>query len=193
MSSILIAKNMVDVVLRKETRRNLPEKLSAEVTRYKDWGNGIIAPEIIQTSKGLNNLEDRIKYIDYDLHGNPLEVKQENGISISYIWGYNHTQPVAKIENIAYSSIPTNLITAIHSATESTMLTALTALRNHVSVANAMVSTYTYTPLVGVKTMTDPKGYTMTYHYDNFNRLWKVTDMQNNILSENQYHYRTQN
>lgn len=194
MSSILIAKNMVDVVLRKDTRRNLPEKLSAEVTRYKDWGNGIIAPEIIQTSKGLNNLEDRIKYIDYDLHGNPLEVKQENGISISYIWGYNHTQPVAKIENIAYSSIPTNLINAIHSATnESALFLALEELRDHSDLANSMVTTFTYIPLVGVKTMTDPKGYTMTYHYDDFNRLWKVTDMQNNILSENQYHYRTQN
>jgi hypothetical protein len=201
MSSILIAKNMVDVVLRKETRRNLPEKLSAEVTRYKDWGNGIIAPEIIQTSKGLNNLEDRIKYIDYDLHGNPLEVKQENGISISYIWAYNHTLPVAKIENISYAQIPQNAIEAIHNSTdvpyvydENLVLGAFENLRASLaSFTDCMITTFTYKPLVGVSTMTDPKEQKTTYEYDSFGRLEFVIDHLGNILSKNEYNYRTQN
>ena len=151
-------------------------------------------PQTISSSKENNSLDVRIRYIEYDQYCNPLEVQQENGVSISYIWGYNHTQPVAKIENIDYNSIPLNLRAAIHSATtESAMVSALTALRSDSALANAMVTTYTYIPLVGIKTMTDPKGYKTTYHYDNFNRLEKVTDMEGNILSENQYHYRTQN
>jgi len=193
----LIDAHMLGIPLKTTSYKN-SQKLSTQETVYHNWGttnNPLLLPQLIKTSKGENgSLEVRIRYNQYDPHGNPLEVQQENGTLISYIWGYNHTQPVAKIENMAYNSIPTNLITDIHAATnESAMLLALDALRNHASLARAMVSTYTYIPLVGVKTMTDPKGYTMTYHYDDFNRLWKVTDMLNNILSENQYHYRTQN
>ncbi len=41
--------------------------------------------------------------------------------------------------------------------------------------------------------ITDPKGDKMTYIYDDFNRLKEVRDKNNNILFENEYHYRTQN
>ena len=37
------------------------------------------------------------------------------------------------------------------------------------------------------------KGDKITYIYDDFNRLKEVRDKNNNILSENEYHYRTQN
>jgi hypothetical protein len=37
------------------------------------------------------------------------------------------------------------------------------------------------------------KGYTMYYEYDSFGRLSQVKDAQGNILSENEYNYRTQN
>ena len=189
----MVGKNMIGIPVKKETFRD-SEKIFDSETVYKNWGNDLFAPEIIKTSKGSSGLEDRLKYNLYDEKGNLLEVEKKEGMKISYIWGYNNTLPVAKVENMAYSSIPANLITAIHAATtESALLTALAFLRDHTSLANAMVTTYTYIPLVGIKTMTDPKGYTITYHYDAFNRLERVTDMEDNILSENQYRYRTQN
>lgn len=188
----LIAENMIGTPLVTQTYNNAV-KLSEQETQYVKLNN-LLLPGLIKTSKGEDATEVRIRYTAYDTYGNPLEVQQENGIPISYIWGYNHTEPVAKIENLAYNSIPSNLITAIHSATnQSDMFTALAALRNDMALANAMITTYMYKPLVGVYKITDPKGYTTTYHYDNFNRLEKVTDMNNNILSENKYHYRTQN
>jgi hypothetical protein len=191
--NVLIAKNIVSQPILTENFQN-GELLSTEKIVFNQWSNGNIFKNIVQTSKGGASLENRIKFNYYDNYENLIEVQQENGVSISYIWGYNHTQPVAKIENIDYNSIPLNLRAAIHSATtESAMVSALTALRSDSALANAMVTTYTYYPLVGIKTMTDPKGYTMTYHYDNYNRLEKVTDMVGNILSENQYYYRTQN
>jgi YD repeat-containing protein len=48
-------------------------------------------------------------------------------------------------------------------------------------------------PLVRASSITDPKGDKMTYIYDDFNRLKEIRDKNNNILSENEYHYRTQN
>jgi len=56
-----------------------------------------------------------------------------------------------------------------------------------------MISTYTYKPLLGVETMTDPRGYTMTYEYDNSQRLKRIRDAEGNIISENDYHYQGQN
>jgi len=41
--------------------------------------------------------------------------------------------------------------------------------------------------------MTDPRGYTMYYEYDNENRLEYVKDADGRVYSENEYHYRNQN
>jgi uncharacterized protein RhaS with RHS repeats len=54
-----------------------------------------------------------------------------------------------------------------------------------------MVTTYTYKPLVGISSVTDSKGLTTYYQYDTFNRLEVVKDSNGKILSQNQYHYKT--
>lgn len=140
-------------------------------------------------------MENRVKYNLVDTFGNPLELQKENGIQISYIWGYHQTKPIAKLENCSYSTINSSLITAAQTASnnnnEYDLITALNSIRN--SLPNAMVTTITYKPLIGVSTITDPKGQTTTYEYDSFGRLKAVKDDEGNILSENQYHYRTQN
>lgn len=190
----MIAKNMIGIPLKTETFKN-GEKISTQETVYKNWGNNLLAPEIIRTAKGNLPVEDRIKYTIVDnTNGNPIEIEQVGGIKIIYIWGYNKTQPIAKIENATYAQVQpyeANLQTLSNGADEQGLIAALSDLRN--ALPNAMVTTYTYKPLVGISTVTDPKGDKQTYHYDSFNRLQFVKDAQENILSENQYHYRTQN
>ncbi len=127
------------------------------------------------------------------------------------IWGYNKTQPIAKIKNATYSQVSSLVAelqlksnqdddrqvdiinsnsTISYQGKEGALRLALANLRN--SLPNAMVTTYTYDPLIGVTSITDPKGYTTYYEYDEFNRLRQVKDQDGKILSKNEYHYKDQ-
>jgi len=191
----IFSQNRIAEIERIETKRG-SELLSESKINYSNTfaNNASYLPSTIEVKKGSSASEVRLKNNVYDEFGHVLEVQQESGMKISYIYGYNKSQPVAKIENIAYSAIPANLITDIQNASngtnEQTLLTALAALRNDNALTNAMVTTITYKPLIGVSTMTDPKGDKITYHYDSFNRLEFVKDKDGNILSENAYHYK---
>jgi len=55
--------------------------------------------------------------------------------------------------------------------------------------ASAMMTTYTYKPMVGITSETDPSERTVHYQYDNFGRLIQINDEEGNVLNEYQYHY----
>lgn len=54
----------------------------------------------------------------------------------------------------------------------------------------AQVTTYLHKPLIGVSTITDPRGEKTTYTYDMFNRLESIKDETNKLLEEYKYHYK---
>ncbi len=149
-----------------------------------------------QTSKGNDNLITEQRFNLYDGYSRIWESEKENGIKTVYIWGYNHTQIIAKIDNVAYSEIPQSLIFGLINGSNNTELLLKNAqnnLRGHASMANAMITTYTYKPLIGISSVTDEKKQTINYLYDNHNRLEYVKDHTGKILSENEYYYRAQN
>ncbi len=57
---------------------------------------------------------------------------------------------------------------------------------------DAQMSTYTYDPLVGMTSFTDPKNETTTYEYDSLQRLKIVRDKDGNIVKQTNYHYQGQ-
>jgi YD repeat-containing protein len=132
----------------------------------------------------------KIYYDRYDDKGNILEYHLENGIYTSIIWGYRQTLPIAKIENIRYSDLEPYIGTIQNISNQ--LYSQLANFRTTISsqFPNAMITTFTHIPLVGVETITDPKGKTNTYTYDSLNRLQYVKDNDGNILSENEYHFR---
>lgn len=169
-------------------------------TNFRTWDN-ITLPEFVQIAQGDDIPEDRLIYYDYDDQGNPLEISKANGTHIIYVWGYNKQYPIAKIENASYTEISPAAQTTINEAISASDMDSNTAsenilrdrlqdIREHPYFQDARVTTYTYDPLIGVTSMTDPKGYTVYYEYDELNRPEFVKDHEKKFISQNKYKYK---
>ncbi|MEN2401077.1 DUF5977 domain-containing protein [Flavobacterium sp. MC2016-06] len=211
--SDFVAKNMIQIPLDTQTF-NGNTKLSEQLTVYDKSTdtNNLLLPKSVYAAKfpnalplisNIGNLEKKITYDKYDDKGNILQYTPEGGMPVSIIWGYNQTQPIAKIENLAYASIPAATITSLQTlsnadidncmstdCTEQLLRNGLSALRN--LLTTAFISTYTYNPLIGVTSVTDPKGISSYYEYDNAGRLKFVKDKDLNVLQKYCYNYKGQ-
>lgn len=185
------------------------ELQTAQANEFLVWSPNLVLPETILISKGDNGLEPRIVYYGYDDDGNPIELSKSNGPHIYYVWGYNGQYPIAKIENFEDDDITwgiqgymdaavvasegdndTCLIS--ESCNENILRDALSDLREALP-SKAIMTSYTYDPLIGSTSVTDAKGYTTYYEYDAFNRLEYIRDNQENIVQDYEYHYKAQN
>ena len=134
----------------------------------------------------------------YDSKGNIRESKPTgSNIPTTYLWGYNHQYPIAKIENAAYESVRTalgysndNQVETLAGKDDPSSSEWITVNQLRTQLPNALVTTYTYKPLVGLQTLTDPSGKTITYHYDPFGRLQTITDQNGKVIERNDYHYK---
>lgn len=162
---------------------------------YQEINNSTLLSNVEEQSNMNSSTSSKTIYDLYDDKNNLIQFHKEGDIYTSIVWGYNKTLIVAKIENAQYSQIQTSLIQAVQNAsdtgTENDLLIALDNLRN--SLPNAMMTTYTHKPLIGVSSITDTKNDKITYHYDANNRLEHIKDKEGNILNEYEYHYKTQN
>ena len=200
MNDLKIA-NRIENPLRTETLIDGIKVAEEKMVYGKDvLTSNILLPKILYSAKFPNNypaiatigkLEKKISYDRYDGRGNILQYKIENGAVVSFVWGYNKMYPIAKIENATYEQIASALgvpLATLQNYTEANF-TTINGLRT--SLPNALITTYSYIPMVGVQTITDPKGDIITYEYDTSNRLMSVKDAQGNTLSGNEYNYRS--
>lgn len=139
------------------------------------------------------SLESRI-YYTYDREGNVSEVSKDALETVVYLWSYDYSYPVAKIEGATFQQVQSRLgssvIDSLAIASDSSAIeNALSSIRASLTAAGYLITTYTFDPLVGMTSMTDPQGVKTTYLYDNSGRLSEVKDYAGRTLQRYTYNY----
>ena len=148
------------------------------------------------------NFHKATVYDKYDEQGNLLQYHKKNNINVCYYWGHNDQYPLAKIDNYAYSSLENNtvLVTNLdllesYTVIDATNKVGLAGVNQNIRNSlpkGVFITTYTYNPLIGMTSQTDPNGITTYYEYDSLGRLEYIKDNEGNVLKKYEYHYKNQ-
>ncbi|MCF2217919.1 hypothetical protein H9Q08_01200 [Chryseobacterium sp. PS-8] len=212
-NQLMKSKNMIGIPLVSSTQKTIDgtTKTLQKVETYfpktlaeTSATNGLLLPLSTKTY-ALDNLaspNNFVTYDKYDSNGNILQYSEKGINPVSFIWGYNKTLPIAKIEGVSYdalmgisgiSSLVDDLVSKSNQDTdinsENLLIQKLDAFRSNPNLSNYQISTYTYNPLIGLTSVTPPNGIREMYVYDDNNRLKQVVDLNGNILKENKYNY----
>ncbi|WP_027375674.1 RHS repeat domain-containing protein [Kaistella palustris] len=205
----MVSANIISDPLEKEIIKNgnVVSKIKTIFAKNTETNNLILPVAVFSKDLNSSTMESQFTYDLYDTNGNLLQYTTKSGVSTVIIWGYNQTQPIAKVEGATYpgqvplktTDIAQYLIDAIVNASnlddadpseESNFIIALDNFRKNEILKDYQITTYTYDPLIGVTSITPPSGIREIYKYDTANRLQSVIDVDGNILKEYQYHYK---
>lgn len=164
--------------------------ISRAETKYENPGNKY--PSSVISYDAQNNLASEVIFNRYDIKGNLEQYTTKGGVPVSMVWGYNKTQPIAKIEGATYDQIVPYLgdIISKSNATvisEQDLQSALHSFRNNANLKNYQITTYVYDSLARMKMTTPPTGIRIVYQYDTAGRLEKIEDENGKLLNKYQY------
>ncbi|MDR2951301.1 MAG: hypothetical protein LBV71_19100 [Prevotella sp.] len=197
-SKEMVARNMINVSL-EHTTKSGNTHISTQKRNFAKFGSFYkSASEQSKTGNGTFNTD--LTYNVYDTKGNIQQLTTKDSISTVYLWSYGGQYPIAEIKNATYAQVRDILggQTIVDNIAKSIVLSdtdkaKVNSLRT--SLSGAHVTTYTYKPLVGMLSATDPAGITTCYEYDSFNRL-KRTYIKEGTTEKNirtyDYHYQNQ-
>ncbi len=207
----LINKNIISIPLETETKKNgitiskVESLYPANQSEADTKTSGLAVPYKVNSTDLQNIVSTEVTYDQYDEKGNLLQYTTKEGIPVAIVWGYNQTVPIAKVEGVTYLHLSQNYpdTLAIINASdtdasaglnndETSFLAALQQFRTKLIIDRfqPLVTTYTYDPLVGVRSITPPSGIRESYIYDSANRLEKVIDVNGKVLKEMKYNYK---
>lgn len=180
----MVNNNMIGIPV-EITRKKNGSVVSGNKTSFRQFGFGVYLPEVyseLDTSSGTYYTQYTINR--YDSRGNILQLLEKDNIPTSYLWSYNGEYPVAEIKNATYSQVVNALGASVVAAINNYNGSSFSPVPDFQAygailrskLPNALISVYTYKPLVGGTGITDPSGRTTRYGYDSFNRLSEIRD-----------------
>jgi YD repeat-containing protein len=188
----MVAANMVDALVEEtvlENGNDLLKNRMAYMAKPAPGGGVQYLPSQVFSAQHGGTEEAELTYQLYDSTGNLLQYADRSGLVTSIIWGYGGRYPVAKVTGMAYNDALAQAMmdmAVVNSpATDAALLAELNKLRNLPGIAD--VVTRTYSPLVGITTETGPRGQTIYYQYDTFNRLKAIKDAEGNTVKGTGY------
>lgn len=161
-----------------------------------DYDESLVLSRISQKTGEQPNYEQRIRIEWYNGLCNPIYFLKDRTEKVVCLWSYSGEYPIAEIKNATMDDVLKALgreqgdlayFTTLAQQTAPNM-TPINSLR--AKLPDAQVWTYTYKPLVGMLTATDPGGKTTYYDYDAFGRLTGMRDNDGNAIQSFDYHYK---
>ena len=159
-------------------------------TSYGTFNGTMYLPSSLSETLG-STTRTLVTYSNYDAAGNLRYASTVDGRKFVFVWGYGKRFPVASVEGLTWSQVQSaagsSLISNLEACTASTAAGYLSSFRTNVVGASSLsstphlVSTFTYTPGVGLAAETSPDGATRSYSYDALGRLTKRSDDQGEI------------
>ena len=166
-------------VISKRNDVKIAEAKTEYATGLANNNSNLILPYKEYFSYGNETPEQVVTFNIYDKTGNPLSLTDfKSGDKVCYLWSYNGSYPVLKIVGMDYEDVKSalggentiNTLWLNMNPQQSQIETIRTTLTN----AGALVTSYTYKPLVGTLTETDFRGVTTYYEYDSLGRLKEI-------------------
>ena len=148
------------------------------------------------SSSGYDSHYELEKEIQYDpVSGNILEINDENAGTTTYVWGYNDSRIIAKIQNSSAIQVQNALTCPLAVLNGKTDTEELIGIFNTLRTAlpQAMITSYTYDLFLNTLSVTDPSGRTLRYEYDAAQRLKLTRNADNSIVQQFEYHYKRRN
>lgn len=190
----MVNKNILNAVVEQKVYKN-NSLLETGTTNYKQWFTDIYAPFNFCYQKQGSNQEVRLTY-EYNQHGQLQATTKDNSQKVVYIYNA-YSQPVAVIDQATYNEVKAALGTTLIDRVAQSYLVSdndmakLNQLRQ--LLLNALVTTYTYKPLVGITSFTEPNEQTTYYDYDGFGRLKEVYIKNGNpkqVINSYEYNFK---
>ncbi|MGV1013276.1 MAG: hypothetical protein ACOYBS_12600 [Flavobacterium sp.] len=178
-SNKLLIQNIVATPIQVEQYRGT-DKLSTQRTVYNSWNNNLdmVLPEKILMSKGIQPLEERVVFTEYDIKGNPTIVSLKDGTKTKYFYN-SLNQVILKVENY----LTTQNIPAV--PTWSNACTFIT------SYSTAMVTIYNYDAFTNqITSIVSPNCDITYYDYDLLHQLKSIRDKNGNLVQEFDHNYK---
>jgi len=225
----------------------IEEHVTKGLTSVSRKLNLYLGPQLDRVKQAIGNgpLEEKINISAYDQYGNILGFSTNTGEKKSYLYGYNHSYPIAEVVNAEHNQIyvnsfetsgtPSTLVMGMNHAKTGTKVhqggnfimdgftpsnpsvlrmsywywdglqwnfsgelpfsNTITSGATHldevrVYPVDAIMSTFTYDPGIGMTSKTDQNNVTTYYEYDALGRLQLIRDDQYNLVSGYDYYYK---
>lgn len=171
--------------------------------KYRKVDYNTQSPTIKRIIEG-SELTSPAKSIEYDYveYNRPMRVLVNQKDATIYLWTYSGLYPIAEIKNSTIDKVENAVksafgVTSIYAlwnldfkeSEHATLENKLQALRGHNSLKDAIVTTYTFRPLVGMLTATNPSGITSYYDYNNMGQLISTKNNQKEMQQALSYNY----
>ena len=160
--------------------------------QYKPFNMGTLLSKVY-AKNGTNTEELKVEYKVYNEAKNPVNLVLNGTDEYIYIWGLGN-KLIAEIRGANFNEVTSKVnLSYINNVCfnyrDNSYLSAyyFNPLR---TLGKGLVTTYTYKPLVGITTITDPATITTTYDYDSFGRLLQIKDSNSKILEKYTYNYK---